>query len=341
VEVTNLRGEAARIIVDDSTKVGEARRRAVCLAESLGFDEARQGTAALIVTEAASNLIKHAGTGELIVQGMDYGAAGQGLEVLALDSGSGMRDVGRCEADGYSTAGSAGNGLGAIARMADAFALFSSPGLGTVLRARIDGIQPGGRMPDSRMELGVVRIPAPGEQVCGDAWATSERGGRSFILLVDGLGHGEQAAKAAEEAVRVFRAHQAQEPAQIIETIHLSLKSTRGAALAIARLDRVGREVHYAGVGNISGVIRGRTTGARTSMVSQNGTVGYAFRKVQTYQYPWNDDSLLLMHSDGLATHWDVDRYPGLLRMHPSLIAGALYRDYARGRDDVTVLAAG
>jgi hypothetical protein len=161
------------------------------------------------------------------------------------------------------------------------------------------------------------------------------------VLLVDGLGHGEQAARAAAEAVRVFRDHHAPEPAQIIESIHAALRSTRGAALAIARLDRLGRQVDYAGVGNISGVIRDRRTGARTSMVSQNGTVGYAFRKVQTYQYPWNDDSLLLMHSDGLGTHWDVDRYPGLLQMHPSLIAGTLYRDYRRGRDDVTVLAAG
>ena len=47
------------------------------------------------------------------------------------------------------------------------------------------------------------------------------------------------------------------------------------------------------------------------------------------------------MHSDGLATHWSFDRYPGLCQRHPSLVAGALYRDHKRGRDDVTVLAAG
>jgi hypothetical protein len=106
-------------------------------------------------------------------------------------------------------------------------------------------------------------------------------------------------------------------------------------------LDSAERQIHYAGVGNISAVIRNRITGARTSMVSQNGTVGYTVRKVHTYQYAWNEDSLLLMHSDGLTTHWDLERYPGLLQMHPSVIAGVLYRDYRRGRDDVTVLAAG
>ena len=114
-----------------------------------------------------------------------------------------------------------------------------------------------------------------------------------------------------------------------------------GAAVAIARLDRVAREVRYAGVGNISGVILDTRTGATTSMVSQNGTVGYAIRKIQVFQYPWTEESLLLMHSDGLATHWSLDRYPGLGQRHPSLVAGVLYRDHKRGRDDVTVLAAG
>jgi anti-sigma regulatory factor (Ser/Thr protein kinase) len=340
VEVTNLHGQTVRIILDDASKVGEARRTALWLAEMLEFDETRQGTAALIVTEAASNLIKHARAGELIMQGMDQGSTGRSLEILALDSGCGMRDFARCAADGYSTAGSSGTGLGAIRRLADAFAVFSTPDHGTVLLARLDRkpLERGGQI--SGAQLGVVGIPATGEEVCGDAWATAERDGRSFVLLVDGLGHGEQAARASAEAVRVFREHQASEPAQIIDSIHAALRSTRGAALAIARLDRMSCRVDYAGVGNISGVIRDRQTGARTSMVSQNGTVGYAVRKVQTYQYPWNDDSLLLMHSDGLATHWDVDRYPDLLQMHPSLIAGVLYRDYRRGRDDVTVIAA-
>ena len=63
-------------------------------------------------------------------------------------------------------------------------------------------------------------------------------------------------------------------------------------------------------------------TGDSTSMVSQNGTVGYTVRKIQSFDYRWTDDSLLIMHSDGLATHWNMDRYPGLSQRHPSLIAG-------------------
>ena len=338
--MTNSRGQTGRVIVDDASKVGEARRRAVCTAEQLGFDETRTGQAALIATEAASNLIKHAKGGELVVQGMDYGHAGAGIEVLALDSGRGMSDVGRCLSDGYSTAGSPGTGLGAISRLADAFEIHSSPGMGTVLWARINRTPPPRNGRGHGLTVGAIRIAAPGENVCGDAWASIENDDRSFILVVDGLGHGPPAANAAEEAVRVFRGQRAQEPDQIIESIHAALRSTRGAAVAIARLDRVAREVRYAGVGNISAMVLNTHTGATTSMVSQNGTIGYTIRKLQVFEYPWTEDSLLLMHSDGLATHWNLDRYLGLWQRHPGLIAGVLYREHKRGRDDVTVLAA-
>jgi hypothetical protein len=74
-------------------------------------------------------------------------------------------------------------------------------------------------------------------------------------------------------------------------------------------------------------------------MVSLAGTAGHNMRKAQSFDYPY-PDGLVLMHSDGLATGWDLDRYPGLAHAHPTLIAGVLFRDYWRQRDDVTVLVA-
>ena len=158
--------------------------------------------------------------------------------------------------------------------------------------------------------------------------------------MVDGLGHGAPAALAAAEAVRIFQGHRSHEPAEIVESTHRAIRGTRGAALAIARLDLAKGTVRYAGVGNICGIVLDRKNAETTSMVSHNGTVGYVIRKIQSYDYAWNEDSLLLMHSDGLATHWNVDRYPGICQRHPSLLAGLLYRDHKRGRDDVTVLVA-
>ncbi len=336
----NSQGESIGITVDETTKVGEARRRSAGLAGELGFDDAAQGKVALVVTELATNLLKHAGGGELIVQGLDYEAGEKAVEIFALDSGRGINDIRQCLTDGYSTAGSPGTGLGAVSRLVDSLQIYSDPGTGTVLWARINRTPQPRSQHEPALEVGIFTRAAPGERVCGDGWATTIRDGRTLVMMVDGLGHGHAAAQAAAEAVGVFRGHPASEPHRILESAHEALRSTRGAALAIARLDPAQGEVRYAGIGNITGMIVDTTTGATSNMVSQNGTVGYAIRKIHTYEYPWTDNSLLLMHSDGLATQWSLDRYAGLRQRHPSLIAGVLCRDYKRGRDDVTVLTA-
>ena len=158
--MTNSHGESIGIIVDETTKVGEARRRTSWLAENLGFDENAQGKAALVVTEVATNLLKHGGGGELIVQGVDDEHQGECLEIFALDSGRGIIDVGTCMADGYSTAGSPGTGLGAISRLVDSLQIYSNPGTGTVIWARINRKPQPKLLQQSMLELGVVRSGA-------------------------------------------------------------------------------------------------------------------------------------------------------------------------------------
>jgi anti-sigma regulatory factor (Ser/Thr protein kinase) len=311
----------------------------MALAGQVDMSEPDRGKLALVVTEVASNLIKHAGGGELVIQDLASGQFGAGLDIMALDRGPGMSDVSRCLADGYSTAGSPGTGLGAASRLTDSFGIYSAPGEGTVLWARFPGTGPSQAEDTCRPQVGVVNLPAAGEQVCGDAWAVIPRDGRSLVLVVDGLGHGSPAAEAAEAAVGIIRAHRAEDPVAIIEAAHEPLRSTRGAAMAIALVDSANARLRYAGVGNISGILLDTRSGQRNGLVSQNGTVGHSLRKVQAFDYPWTKDSLLLMHSDGLGTHWNLDRYPGLGQRHPSLIAGVLYRDHKRGRDDVTILA--
>lgn len=76
-------------------------------------------------------------------------------------------------------------------------------------------------------------------------------------------------------------------------------------------------------------------------MISHNGTVGHTMRKVQEFVYPWVAGSLLVMHSDGLGTQWRIDDRAGLRDEHPQLIAGVLYRDFKRGRDDATIVVVG
>src|SRR5262245_14521887 len=210
--MTRPLGWSIAVILDEPTKVGEARRRATALAAALEFDATRQGKVALVVSEAASNVLRHAGGGELLIHGRGDRDAGSWLEILALDRGPGMGDVGRCLADGYSTVGSLGHGLGALARLSESLEIYSCPGGGTALWARLDAKPKSRAAPGIGPEVAAVSLPAPAEQVCGDAWAVSHRGDQSLLMLVDGLGHGPPAAEAAQAAVRVFESHSAGEP---------------------------------------------------------------------------------------------------------------------------------
>jgi anti-sigma regulatory factor (Ser/Thr protein kinase) len=337
VEVISSAAPPVVITIDEASKAGEARRAALGMADRLGFDETGRGRVGIVVTEAATNLFKHASEGELILSALDDGRSAA-LEVLALDRGPGMADVGRCLVDGMSTAGSPGNGLGALTRLSSAFDLYSSTPTGTALVARLSQGPLDGRRPG--LDFGVVSLPLAGEEVCGDAWAVDEQPGRSVVLVVDGLGHGLAAADAAREAVASFRRHASQGPEPILRAAHESLQKTRGAAMAVASIEPDRGVVRYAGVGNIAAAVLSPRDDASSSMVSHNGTVGHALRKVQEFTHRWSPDSLLVMHSDGLATQWRVGRYPGLAARHPSVIAGVLYRDFRRVRDDVTVLVA-
>jgi anti-sigma regulatory factor (Ser/Thr protein kinase) len=322
--------------IREKSAVAEARREVTGLARTVGFSENDIGRVAIVVTEATSNLVKHTPQGQLLARAFDRSGAAV-IEVLALDQGPGIANVGESLRDGYSTAGSPGTGLGAIKRLSDEFDIYSAPGKGAALVAQLWSRKPASGSHLAPLEIGAVCLPKPGEAVSGDAWAVEWRGGHCVILVADGLGHGADAAAAARAAVNTLRTHPELAPAALIEFAHGALRSTRGAALAVAELD-LAMEVKYAGIGNIAGVAL--APGGARHMVSHSGIVGHEVRKIQEFVYPWSDDSLLVMHSDGLATHWNLDQYPGLAGRRPSLIAGVLYRDFVRGRDDVTVVVA-
>lgn len=323
---------AARI--DDPSQTAEARRNARKLAAGVGFDEASAENVSIIVSEAGTNVLKHAGGGQLLLRVLNSGDRME-IEVLALDSGPGMADVEACLRDGYSTSGTYGTGLGAISRLSRYCDVYSSPGRGTALLARV--AQAAGRYVSRGPEIGVVQVPKPGEEMCGDQWGVETSEAHTTVLLADGLGHGPDAAKAANAAIAILENQPNLAPGGLIEAVHLALRSTRGAAVAAARLDRERRIVIFAGLGNISGKIAGLGEPER-HMVSTNGTAGAEARNIREFSYPWPEDSLVILHSDGIATHWALGSYPGLAARDPGLIAGVIYRDHARRNDDATIL---
>lgn len=324
------------IPVSEQTQVGEARRAATRLATDHDLDETAVGRIAIIVTELGNNLWRHAQKGRLLV-GCRKSDAGCQLDVLSVDSGPGM-DVSRCLRDGYSSGGTAGTGLGAVQRLSTDFSVFSVPGSGTVILSRtwVPSLSaPTAATPRLGFSHAGICLAAPGEFVSGDAWDIRLVDGHATVIVADGLGHGPVAAEAADEAIRGF-AKAAGTPAAMLERLHPVLRSTRGAAVAIAAVDAKSGTVTYAGAGNIAGrMISGIEDRA---LMSQHGTLGVQVRKLQDISYVWPDHALVVMHTDGLATRWNLKELGGLLQCDPAVIAGWLLREHTRGHDDVTVV---
>ncbi len=316
--------------LSDESGVGEARRAARRAARELGMGPVEVEESAIVAAEASRNAVLHGRGGVLLLTVSVDRAA---LDLLALDRGPGIADVRRALEDGYSTSGTAGQGLGAIARLTSLFDVYSAPQKGTALFARI-GPSPA----DDHFQAGAVCVPVGSEPVCGDAWAIEHPDGRPVLLLADGLGHGRLAADAGSAAVAAFRKSADLPAPRALERVHAALRPTRGAAVAIAEATEVEEGVRYAGIGNISGVLLGSPSVRR--MVSMPGIAGHEARTIRGFDYQWTAGTLLVMHSDGLASHWDLADYPGLAQRHPALVAGVLYRDFARGRDDAAVLVA-
>ncbi|NPV65823.1 MAG: SpoIIE family protein phosphatase [Anaerolineae bacterium] len=322
------------IPITDHAQIGDARRRSVKLAASLGFDEVLAGKTAIAVTELASNLAKYSPGGVLLLKALKQGGR-NGLEIRSLDKGPGMSNVSMCLEDGYSTSGSAGTGLGAVSRLATQFDIYSMPQLGTAILARLWGEPPSKYSVLTPLEFGAVCLPLSTETHNGDGWATWHTLDLSRVLVVDGLGHGPLAETAATETIRIFLANPDLTLARLVETLHTGLTHTRGVSLAVAEIDYARQVIHYVGVGNISGAIV--FAEGQRGLVSLSGTVGHTIRKAIEFTYPYSPGELLVLHSDGITRHWNIGRYPGLFHRHPSLIAGRIYYDYARGTDDLTI----
>ena len=318
--------------IADPSQIGEARRTATKLATAAGLDETAIGRVSLVATELGTNILKHATRGEIIVRSRHTPDAG--VELVAIDSGPGIADIDRALRDGYSTAGSNGHGLGALRRLTNGFDVFTAPGRGTVLLARV-----GATVSTAGMAIGVVRVPKADEQVCGDDWGlTTYEDGASLLAVSDGLGHGLAAADAAGLAIRAVSGGREMGAAEAITIMHAALRSTRGAAAAAAFVSSDHRSIRFSGVGNISAFIVER--GASKTLVSHNGIVGHSARRIQEFEYAWPSGSLLIMHSDGVSGRWNLDDYPGLMSRDPSIIAAVLYRDFTRRRDDSIVVVA-
>jgi len=233
--------------------------------------------------------------------------------------------------------------LGAISRLSSLFDVYSAEGQGTVAVSRIDresSTTPGRSAAKKGVpEFGAISIALAGEIECGDTWRIADSGETMSMMVIDGLGHGPLAATAARAAADAFVERPFDPPSEAMQHLHTALSGSRGAAAACATLRAGDSKVMYCGVGNISGslVSAQRSRG----MVSHNGILGVQLPRKQQFQYECSPGDRVVMHSDGLSARWSLSSYPGLSVRHAAVIAGVLYRDHARARDDVTVVVSG
>ena len=314
--------------VEDASAVAACRKAAQIMAERLGFPAARTGQLALAVTEAASNLHKHAEQGSLLLC-VNRDGEQPGLDLVTIDAGPGVRDVRAAVRDGHSTAGTLGIGLGTIARLADFTDLYSRAGHGTSLVARFFGSP---STSEARW-AGLLR-PITGETECGDAYAAVQADGGVTAVLCDGLGHGPLAAAAAAEGVTAVLEAPAGEPAALLERVHRRMSGTRGGAVGIVRIE--GRLAWFAGLGNVAASIV--SGGQRKSMLCIPGIAGHQARSIRQFEYEVPPGSAVVLHSDGISNRWEAAALPGIEARDPLLIAAVLLAAAGVHRDDAGIL---
>ena len=328
--VTFPAGHGVQIRIDDHSAIHLAARTAQSLAAAYGMPGSLPDQAATVASELGSNLEKHARAGVLYLQPLAFDA---GLEVLAADGGPGIADPQSCLADGFTTAGTLGAGLGAVKRIATEFHLRSEPGSGTYAVARL--AHPG---PHDRpwRGTGSLCLPADGEQDSGDACAVVDTDGTRTVLVVDGLGHGSLAAEAAGAAVRSFRQAPDAPLPELIAAMHRALRRTRGAAVSVLRTGA--EHAEYCGIGNISALVCSYS-GVAERLRSQPGVVGWNLPAPSVQRAALPPGSTAVVHSDGIDGRWSFSPGPFLLRLPPPLLAAALMFRHRRSRDDASVVA--
>ncbi|MFF1276836.1 SpoIIE family protein phosphatase [Streptomyces marokkonensis] len=336
--------------VQDPTRVRDVRVAAEEAAALAGLDGQRTATASLVATELATNLVRHAQAGQVLIDVVDppvprEGRPGRAVQISAIDHGPGIADVTGALRDGFSSAGSLGAGLGTCRRLADDFGLHSVPGRGTVALARVgaaaDHPEGGDGSPRSLgVHAGGVNVPFAGADHSGDAWSWVRSGDRATLMLADGLGHGIEAARASSAAVEELRHCAGLPPAETLRKLHTALGGTRGAAVAVAQLDTWTGRLRFAGIGNVSARLR---EGDRwRSLLSRPGIVGvHRPHTVREDEVPWSPDSLLILHTDGLPGRWTPPPDTGQPPADPAVTAAVTVRDAGSParpvRDDTAV----
>ncbi len=322
-------------LINDRSYVSIVKKEIHRLALEANFRKHKIDELDIIVAEITSNLVKHAGGGEILA-GVIHDAGETGIELIAIDKGPGIKDVKRMQVDGVSTTKTLGGGLGGIQRLSDSFHLYSQLDWGTVLISRKyknEKPQP----VQTKIDVRALIVCKDGETACGDGWYQKVTKEYIKIFVGDGLGHGPHANLAVSEAINAFKLSPDNSPAETFRFIHQSIKKTRGAVAMIMMYHIKTKEWKICGIGNIALKLSGYLTSK--SHISYNGIVGHNIPNTMNDQLiPGEQVRHFALCSDGIISRWDLAKYPMISREDLSIQAAAIYKDFGRRTDDMSVI---
>jgi len=330
--------DAVVVAVDGSAEVKRASDEARNFAAALGFTSVASEEIALAVTELASNLVKHAERGKIVLSALESGGRG-GMQIISEDNGPGIPDVERAMTDGYSTNGSLGAGLGAINRLMDALEFSPLPAGGLRIICERWVRPPARELSRRWLEVGAASRACSSMPENGDAFVLSRWEGHALMGIIDGLGHGQLAHVAAEAARQYVEHHFDQPLDKIFCGAGRACRATRGVVMALARFEQARQKFTLASVGNVEvRLVRGEVP---FKPVVRRGIVGLSSApKPVLTEHAWKPNSLLVMHSDGLKSGWKPEDVFELGNQAAAVIARRLLEGYGRPEDDATVVVA-
>ena len=329
--------EPVQVAVNWPSDVPRAAESGKGLAIALGFSEAHADAIALVVTELAANLIRHASGGTVRVSAVNE-VDRRGIEVETVDKGPGIPDVERAITDGYSTAGGLGLGLGAVNRMMDELAIRGGTNGGTVIVCRRWHRASSNLLFEGGIAFGAAtrsyrRLPENGDTFVFKQWDRCALAG-----VIDGLGHGPFAQRASQTARQYIETHFDQPLDHLFRGTGRACRATRGVVMALARFDLAQQKLTVASVGNVE--VRLVGSAQSFNLIVRRGIVGLNAPDAVPAEHPWNAQTILIMHSDGVPAHWDWAQFTEWKDAPPPLIATQLLGKLAKIDDDATVIVA-
>ena len=328
---------ARRLEVRQQADVALAGHAVKELSLSAGLDEVSAEEMQIVARELASNIVRHAGGGTVMTERLE--APGKrGVLVVAEDRGPGLPGSDRAFEDGFSRAGSLGYGLGAVNRLTDELEVISpvESGVGTRITCRRWRRSASTARPPRPLDVGAASHPHPRQKINGDAFVIKSVDSSTLVGVIDGVGHGEHARRAAFAARGYIQRHAGQPLGDLFKGVDRACRATRGVVMAMARLTWNSAAMSHASVGNIEARLRSTREGRR--FVVRRGILGFNAPVPVVTDHPWGADEILVLHSDCISAQWSWDDEPTLWHRGADHIARRLLRKHSKNEDDATVL---